>query len=216
VARELSLLLVTLRSPRGNDRPSENRHFRPTPLNFAPPHHLSTASLRAGRKDRSHSIAIFASFFRYFSRLDQTNFSRFRRTLSTDFDCWLCYFHYLRPGGLVAGRRNTAIWLRATSVISAAGTCCPRHSFHLSAAQLRWPAKSRKWKVACRGASRSISTPLAGLRDLADFASRHGDAPRFARKGREIEPALRSDRTLPKPTWVARCPRSGAPPLRVT
>ena len=32
--------------------------------------------------ERSHSIAIFAFFFRYFLRLDQTNFSRFRRTLS--------------------------------------------------------------------------------------------------------------------------------------
>ena len=46
--------------------------------------------------ERSHSIAIFAFFFRYFLRLDQTNFSRFRRTLSTGFDCWLCYFRYSR------------------------------------------------------------------------------------------------------------------------
>jgi hypothetical protein len=44
--------------------------FSQPPLNFAPPHHLSTASLRAGRKDRSHSIAIFASFFAIF--LDST------------------------------------------------------------------------------------------------------------------------------------------------
>ena len=34
--------------------------------------------------------AIFS--FAIFLRLDQTNFSRFRRTLSTGFDCWLCYF----------------------------------------------------------------------------------------------------------------------------
>jgi len=42
--------------------------------------------LRAGRKDRSHSIAIFASLFRYFSRifLEPTKriFPDFRRTLS--------------------------------------------------------------------------------------------------------------------------------------
>jgi len=37
--------------------------------------------LRAGRKS-VRIVAIFASLFRYFSRLDQTNFSRFRRTLS--------------------------------------------------------------------------------------------------------------------------------------
>jgi hypothetical protein len=34
VARELSLLLVTLRSSRGNDPPGENRHFRPPPSEF--------------------------------------------------------------------------------------------------------------------------------------------------------------------------------------
>ncbi len=49
-------------------------------------------------QERSHSIAIFAFFFRYFSPLDQTNFSRFRRTLSTGFDCWLCYFRYFAIG----------------------------------------------------------------------------------------------------------------------
>jgi hypothetical protein len=38
--------------------------------------------LRAGRKSVRHSIAIFRFLFRYFSRLDQTNFSRFGRTLT--------------------------------------------------------------------------------------------------------------------------------------
>jgi len=52
--------------------------------------------------------------------------------------------------------------------------------------------------------------------DLADFHQRQGHAPRLAGKGREIGPALHSDRTFPKPTCVARCLRSGAPPLRVT
>jgi ABC transporter substrate binding protein len=50
----------------------------------------------------------------------------------------------------------------------------------------------------------------------ADFHQRQRHAPRFAGKGREIGPALRSDRTLPKPTCVARCLRFGDPPLRVT
>ena len=58
--------------------------------------------------------------------------------------------------------------------------------------------------------------PPESTSDLADFYQRQGHAPRFAGKGREIGPALRSDRTLPKPTCVARCLRSGAPPLRVT
>jgi hypothetical protein len=48
------------------------------------------------------------------------------------------------------------------------------------------------------------SPPSETPRDLANFESRHGEAPRFAQKGREIGPALRSDRTLPKPTCVAR------------
>jgi hypothetical protein len=53
--------------------PGENRHFLPPPLpNFAPPpHRPSTASLR-GSLERSHSIAIFAFFFRYFSRAIDT------------------------------------------------------------------------------------------------------------------------------------------------
>ena len=53
-------------------------------------------------------------------------------------------------------------------------------------------------------------------RELADFHQREGNAHGFAGKGREIGPALRSDRTLPKSNCVARCLRSGAPPLRVT
>src|SRR5580692_3442670 len=47
-----------------------------------PPHHLSTASLRADRKSVRIASLSFAFLFRYFSRLDQTNFSRFRRTLT--------------------------------------------------------------------------------------------------------------------------------------
>src|SRR5260370_21224722 len=74
--------------------PGENRHFRPPPPpNFAPPHRLSTASLTSVRIASLFSLFSFAIFL----RLDQTNFSRFRRTLSTGFDCWLCYFRYLRP-----------------------------------------------------------------------------------------------------------------------
>ena len=60
------------------------------------------------------------------------------------------------------------------------------------------------------------SPPSETASDLADFHQREGKAHGFAGKGREIGPALRSDRTLPKPTCVARCLRSGAPPLRVT
>jgi hypothetical protein len=60
------------------------------------------------------------------------------------------------------------------------------------------------------------SPPSETAPDLADFHPRQGHAPRFAGKGGEIGPALRSDRTLPKPTCVARCLRSSAPPLRVT
>ena len=58
--------------------------------------------------------------------------------------------------------------------------------------------------------------PRETASNLADFHQREGNAHGFAGKGREIGPALRSDRTLPKPTCVARCLRSGAPPLRVT
>ena len=59
----------------------------------------------AGCKSVRIASLFFAFFFRYFSQLDQTNFSRFRRTLSTGFDCWLCYFRRSRrmrltPSGL--------------------------------------------------------------------------------------------------------------------
>ena len=64
--------------------------------NGRPAHATCPPARRRGECATCHSIAIFASFFRYFSQLDQTNFSRFRRTLSTGFDCWLCYFRYLR------------------------------------------------------------------------------------------------------------------------
>ena len=47
-------------------------------------------------------------------------------------------------------------------------------------------------------------------------SQREGSAHGFGGKGREIGPALRSDRTLPKPSCVARCLRCGAPPLHVT
>ena len=60
----------------------------PPPSKFCtPPHCLSTASLSV-RIASLFSLFSFATFL----RLDQTNFSRFRRTLSTGFDCWLCYF----------------------------------------------------------------------------------------------------------------------------
>ena len=81
------------------DSPGENRHFLPPPLQILhPPHRLSTASL-------SVRIASLFSLFSFaiFLQLDQTNFSRFRRTLSTGFDCWLCYFRYL-PGAFAQSR----------------------------------------------------------------------------------------------------------------
>jgi transcriptional regulator with GAF, ATPase, and Fis domain len=40
------------------------------------------------------------------------------------------------------------------------------------------------------------SPPSETPRDLADFQSRHGEAPRFAGKGREIAPGLRRDGTI--------------------
>jgi hypothetical protein len=92
--KEPSLLLVTLRSSRGNDPPGENRHFRPPPLRILhPPHHLSTASLRAGRK--SVRIASLSSLFiSLFFSTRPNEFFQIQACLITDFDCWLCYFHY--------------------------------------------------------------------------------------------------------------------------
>jgi hypothetical protein len=62
----------------------------------------------------------------------------------------------------------------------------------------------------------AASPPRETDSDLADFHQREGNAYGFAGKGREIGPALRSERTLPKLSCVARCLRSGDPPLRVT
>src|SRR5207344_1998453 len=61
-----------------------------------PPSSPFNSILARGRK--SVRIASLFSLFSFaiFLRLDLTNFSRFRRTLSTGFDCWLCYFRYLR------------------------------------------------------------------------------------------------------------------------
>ena len=49
-----------------------------------PPSSPFNSILERGRK----SIRISSLFF---STSSETNFSRFRRTLSTGFDCWLCY-----------------------------------------------------------------------------------------------------------------------------
>ena len=68
--------------------------FGHPPQILHPPHRLSTTSL-AGRKSVRIASLFSLFFFRYFSQLDQTNFSRFRRTLSTGFDCWLCYRPHL-------------------------------------------------------------------------------------------------------------------------
>ena len=56
----------------------------------------------------------------------------------------------------------------------------------------------------------AVYPPPENTSDLADFQSRHSEAPRFAQKGREIGPALCSVRTLPtRPASrgaCARCP----------
>jgi hypothetical protein len=62
-----------------------------------------------------------------------------------------------------------------------------------------------------RGSNRSKTAS-----NLAYFQGRQHQAPRFAGKRREIAPHRRPDRTLPRPTCLVRCPRCGAPPLRVT
>jgi hypothetical protein len=52
------------------------------PPNFAPPSSPFNSILESGRKSVRIASLSFAFLFRYFSPLDQTNFSRFRRTLS--------------------------------------------------------------------------------------------------------------------------------------
>jgi hypothetical protein len=81
--------------------PQGGRHQIGTPAGFGSEQvagfRLECMAGFVGIRKRSHSIAIFAFFFRYFSRLDQTNFSRFWRTLNTGFDYWLCYSCYCWP-----------------------------------------------------------------------------------------------------------------------
>ena len=61
-----------------------------------PPSSPFNSILARGRKS-VRTASLFSLFsFAIFLQLEQTNFSKFRRTLSTGFDCWLCYFRYLR------------------------------------------------------------------------------------------------------------------------
>ena len=83
--------------------PGENRHFLPPPLpNFAPPSSPFNSIL-----ERSHSIAIFAFFFRYFSSTRPNEFFQIQAYLIHWFRLLACYFRYLRgPGG---GRTHVII-----------------------------------------------------------------------------------------------------------
>jgi CheY-like chemotaxis protein len=104
-------------------------------------------------------------------------------------------------------RSNLIGWSRPCGVFSRTAS----EAFHLGVRQ-----RNREGEKNVEISNYAASPPRETASNLADFHQREGDAHGFAGKGREIGPALRSDRTLPKPTCVARCLRSGAPPLRVT
>src|SRR5260221_13347778 len=86
--------------------------------------------------------------------------------------------------------------------------CSPAGALSLLAPQLaavatlilRQPWRRNDARLGAASTRRTTTSPPSETpRDLADFQSRHGDAPRFAGKGREIAPGLRRDTKVVQP-----------------